>query len=205
MSSAPPAFKTFLIAWLLASATFAASGALAYLPGLAIPAMIWGLALSALAWILSRPDVRQFLAHADLGPAFVLQALRAPVGAGFLLLKDELDPGFVAIAGPGDIIAGAGAVLAWGVWRLNESRGLARWIVLGWNTVALIDILMVMFTAAQVMLFGGGIAAMQGFLRFPMPMIPSLLVPLILLTHLWIFVRVGWPHRPPFAGGKARS
>lgn len=47
-----------------------------------------------------------------------------------------------------------------------------------------------LLTAQRILLFGPGMEAMRGFFAFPGPMIPSWLVPLVLLTHVAIFWRL---------------
>ena len=184
--------------WFALSAAFAASGLMGTLPEIAVPGLIWGLTLAAAVTVYRWRNARRALSRMPLALAFGLHAVRAPVGLAFLWLgaRGALDPTFVAIAGYGDIAAGIGAVGAGALWQWWSYRSAARWVVLAWNIFALADILTVFVTAQRVLFFGGGLAAMQGFLRFPMPMIPTFLVPLVLLTHAWIFARVA-----PVRGG----
>ena len=180
-------------AWLFLSALFAASGLMRQLPVFAVPAMIWGLTFIALFVLRQRPDLRADLAIADLSPVFAFHALRAPIGVAFFFMGQRglLDPLFVQVAGTGDIIAGIGAVIVGVLWSVRPGDLKVRWAVLVWNILALADILLVFVTAQRVLFFGAGIDAMQGFFLFPMPMIPSFVVPMVLLTHLLVFVRVG--------------
>ena len=190
--SNPALLRGGLLLWAILSATFAASGLMASLPEIAVPVMIWGLALTSAGALWRSATLRQTLWDTDLGWIFALHAVRAPVGVAFLLLGQQglLDPTFVAIAGIGDIIAGLGALIASVVWSMRTRWPAAVWAAVIWNVFALADILLVFVTAQRVLFWGGGLDAMQGFLQFPMPMIPTFLVPLILITHVWIFVRV---------------
>jgi hypothetical protein len=176
--------------WLIASAGFALSGVFAHLPPPAVPALIFGTTLVVGIGGWRRERWREALASIDLRWLVAVHVIRAPVGAWFIQLgaRGELHPRFVSVAGYGDIVAGIAAVLALVALTLWSSR--ARPVVWGFNVVAALDIVAVLITAQSILLFGPGMAAMRGFFAFPGPMIPTLLVPLVLLTHLLIFWRL---------------
>ncbi len=181
---------TILAVWIAAAFAFSLSGMITRLPVFAVPAMIWGTTLGMLAVVWRSPGIRRYLSRADLRPAVLYHAIRAPIGVVFFWLgsRGELHPAFVSIAGWGDIVAGVGAVIAF--WMLSTRARSARTTLLAWNVIALLDILIVFVTAQRIILFGGGFDAMIGLTRFPLSTIPLLIVPLVLLTHLWIFVRL---------------
>jgi len=188
--------RALLVIWTLASTVWAASDMMRQLPPIAIPLIIWGTTLLVFALVSTSSAMRRSLSSLNLEWAFVVHAVRAPVGLVFLIMGERgmLAPLFVAVAGVGDILAGLGALIALAAWRGVYQRTswapLAWWTVLVWNIFGLTDILLVFVTAQQILFFGGGPDAMAGFFIFPMPMIPSLLVPLVLLTHGWVFVRL---------------
>jgi len=110
------------------------------------------------------------------------------VGVYFLLLARQgaLAASFAVPAGYGDVLV---ATLALGLILIGE-RG-ARWIrglYLIWNSLGLVDILLVVGNAARV-----GLAdpqSMQPLLRFPLSLLPTFLVPVIITSHILIFRRL---------------
>ncbi len=182
-----------LVIWLTAAVVFAAADVMPHLPPVAIPAMIWGLVITAAVAVISWPSLRAELRATNIAWPVALHILRAPIGAAFIVLGQwgEVDPTFVRVAGVGDIVAGLGALgTAVAVARFPARRSV-RWLLAAWNLLALADIIAVFITAQGVLFWGGGLQAMRGFFRFPLPMLPSFLVPMILLTHAWIFIWLG--------------
>jgi hypothetical protein len=60
--------------------------------------------------------------------------------------------------------------------------------VLAWNVVGMLDIGFVVATAAR--LAAADPSSMRALLRLPLSLLPTFLVPLIIATHVWIFVRL---------------
>jgi len=110
------------------------------------------------------------------------------VGVYFLLLAGQgaLAANFAVPAGYGDVLV---ATLALGLIQIGEPG--TRWIrglYLIWNSLGLVDILLVVGNAARV-----GLAdpeSMQPLLRFPLSLLPTFLVPLIITGHILIFRRL---------------
>lgn len=112
------------------------------------------------------------------------------VGIAFLVLhaRGALPADFALVAGWGDIAVAVGAlVVAFGAVPVTSR---ARWwTVLGWNVLGLADILLVIGTAMRLGLADyGQIAVMTAF---PMSLLPTFVVPLVIVTHVLIFVRLG--------------
>src|SRR5262249_45403860 len=63
-----------------------------------------------------------------------------------------------------------------------------RRLWLSWNTYGLLDILFVVVTAARTALHAP--ASMQALLRLPLCLLPTFVVPLILVSHVLLFVRL---------------
>ena len=104
------------------------------------------------------------------------------VGVYFLVLgsRGELPPGFALPAGGGDIAVALGAA------GLIFFRA-PRWAVLAWNTIGLIDILFVVGRAA--VLRAADPEALMALTTLPLSFLPTLLVPLIIATHVVLFAR----------------
>lgn len=110
------------------------------------------------------------------------------VGIYFLLLARQgtLAASFAVPAGYGDIFV---ATLAFVLILIAEPT--VRWrrgLYLIWNSLGLVDILLVIVNAARV-----GLAdpqSMQPLLRFPLSLLPTFLVPVIITSHILIFRRL---------------
>ncbi len=108
------------------------------------------------------------------------------IGIYFLVLygRGQLPYDFAVKGGWGDITVALGAVLLLAVPGLIERRAL----VLAWNVVGMLDIGFVVATAAR--LAAADPSSMRALLRLPLSLLPTFLVPLIIATHVWIFVRL---------------
>ena len=159
-----------------------------------LPLMIWTPAIAFVTafWISHR--FREWVLAWDLRWPILYHFCRVVFGAWFLLLlaRGTLDPTFALVAGPGDIVAGAGALIAARFASLRTRR--EAWIIGVWNALALIDILVVFVTAQRIVFFGAGPHALAPLTAFPLSLVPSLVVPLILITHFAVFARV-FQHR----------
>jgi hypothetical protein len=125
-----------------------------------------------------------------LGPAplVALHLVRIVAGAYFLLLyrRGVLPAEFALGAGWGDIVVGFGAiaVLAFCLPLRTAARHRA---LLAWNTLGLIDILLVLGNGARLFLADPAIAA--AFTRLPLALLPLLVVPLVIASHVLLFQR----------------
>src|SRR5439155_21202291 len=99
-----------------------------------------------------------------------------------LCRRGELPFAFAAPAGSGDIIVATLAVL---LLALSGPRNRSLLII--WNTIGLIDILFVIMTALRLGLEDW--RSMHALREFPLSLLPTFLVPLILVSHLLIFFR----------------
>ena len=114
----------------------------------------------------------------------VLLHLTRFVGFYFFLLssRGELPFAFAASAGSGDIIVAALAVL---LLVLSNARNWSMLIT--WNTIGLIDILFVVMMALRLGLEDR--QSMRALREFPLSLLPTFLVPLIIVSHVLIFFR----------------
>ena len=120
--------------------------------------------------------------------ALVLVHLTRFVGIYFLILygRGELPYAFVVPGGLGDIAVAVTALL---VALFSPIGGAVGWkIVLLWNLFGLIDILFVVATAARLTMSNP--ESMSAITRLPLSLLPTFLVPIIIFTHVVIFIRL---------------
>ena len=123
------------------------------------------------------------------------------VGIYFLILyqRGDLPYAFAVPGGWGDI---AVAVLAAALLISGPPTGGRRLAYMLWNVVGLADILFVVATATRLALVDS--RSMAALLQFPLSLLPSFLVPLIIATHVVLFLRLrrSAPTEPPLAAAK---
>ena len=188
-----PRYAWSFATWLGLALLFSALGVLTPERRFAIPVVIAG-AFGALVLAYRRDaEFRSLADQVDLRIVLALHAIRAAAGAAFLALMHQgrLAPEFALVAGWGDIAAGAGALALMPLLGAGlPLAGFRRRALAAWNTFALADILLVVFTAQRILLVRGDVEAMRGLLDFPGPVLPLFLVPLVLATHVLVFVRL---------------
>ncbi|MBW7905718.1 MAG: hypothetical protein LC135_00575 [Phycisphaerae bacterium] len=142
-----------------------------------------GLTIGALATV---GVLRRWAASVDVRVLVSVHLTRF-VGLYFLYLwrRGELPYDFAVPGGIGDIIVAAGAL---GVLLVRDETARRR-AVLAWNVVGLADILFVVATAVRLALTDP--ESMSALLRLPLCLLPTFLVPIVIATHVLIFVRLG--------------
>ena len=152
----------------------------------AVAATVWTLtALVLLAcWKIS--PIRVWALNVDVRWLVLFHVTRLFAGAYFLVLcqRGELPCGFARPAGWGDIIV---AVLALAVVTATRTR-YAKMLLLVWNMLGLIDIIFVVFSALRFGLKDW--QSMHALRELPLSLLPTFLVPLIIASHVLIFVRL---------------
>jgi hypothetical protein len=152
----------------------------------AVAATVWTLtALVLLAcWKIS--PIRVWALNVDVRWLVLFHVTRLFAGAYFLVLcqRGELPCGFARPAGWGDIIV---AVLALAVVSATRTR-FAKMLLLVWNMLGLIDIIFVVFSALRFGLKDW--QSMHALRELPLSLLPTFLVPLIIASHVLIFVRL---------------
>ena len=86
--------------------------------------------------------------------------------------------------GWGDIVVAVLALAVLGAMRTE----FAKTLLLIWNTIGLIDIVFVVFSALRFGLQDW--QSMHALRELPLSLLPTFLVPLIIASHLLIFVRL---------------
>jgi hypothetical protein len=162
------------------------SGWLYNASALAVAATVWTLTALALfaCWKIS--PIRKWALNVDVRWLVLLHVTRLFAGAYFLVLcrRGQLPCGFARPAGWGDIVV---AVLALVVLGATRTR-FAKTLLLIWNTIGLIDIIFVVFSALRFGLKDW--QSMHALRELPLSLLPTFLVPLIIASHILIFVRL---------------
>lgn len=111
------------------------------------------------------------------------------VGIAFLVLyaKGTIPGAFAVTAGWGDIAVAVTALIV-ANWAVPIANRTHWWVVLLWNIFGLLDILFVLRTG--ISLGFADPAQMVWITAFPWSLIPTFIVPLVLVTHVLIFVRL---------------
>ena len=184
--TAPPVIRVAFWIWLIAAIAVGRSYLLQRLPLPAIQVIIFVLvALLVSAYRLIR-QFRGWVDGLDLRSIVLLHVTRF-VGIYFLVLyrRGELPYAFAVPGGIGDILV-ASLALVVVLLPLSEAGRLRAITV--WNVIGLIDILLVLVTAARIGL-GGGYGLLP-LTQLPLSLLPTFLVPLIIASHLAIFARL---------------
>lgn len=175
-----------LTIWFVAALLAVTSGLFARLP-FPPPLLIVGLATATIAAGLLGAGLRNWVLTADLRYFLTLHLVRF-VGLVFLYLvsRGVLARAFLPI-GWGDAISATGAA-ALLIARPRPSERSGWWALLLWNTFGFIDMVLLIVTGIRL-----GSAAPEQFslfLQLPFGLLPTFFVPLIIATHVFIFVRL---------------
>lgn len=171
-------------AWLAAGIAIAFTGFLSHVPQFA-PAYIIA---SAVGWTLAyrrREDIRAWADRLPLRMLVAGHAARLPIGALFLWEESHgrLSPLFAHGAGWGDMAIGAAAIaVALFAWK-------RRSVVRLFAVVGLVDILMAVGTTIYLLFIVHDPLMMSAIARLPYPLLPLMVVPLVVITHLLMIAR----------------
>ena len=172
--------------WFILAAFLGAQGRLASLPAPYPQLIIAGLALALIISGALHPGLREWLARVNLR-GFVEFHLTRLVGIVFLVLhaRGELTADFAITAGWGDIVAATGAAVLAIIAKDPLQHRTALFL---WNAFGLFDILLVVVTATRIALRAP--EEIAPLLRFPMSLVPTFIVPIIIASHVLIFWRL---------------
>jgi hypothetical protein len=182
-----------LVGWFAVATLVVASGLLQQLRPPAPQLVLVALTALTLMVTLRTPTLRRWSLSVDARVLVAPHAARV-VGLWFLVLyrRGELPWAFAVPGGWGDMVVAALA-LALLVSGPIATRG--RWRALAaWNALGLLDILLVVATAARLALHDP--ASMQALLRWPLGLVPTFLVPIIIATHVLLAVRLARQRSP---------
>lgn len=183
---APSWFLPLFFLWICAALVAGGFGVLAQGPPLLFAIVVSTLTsiLLLIAFLSSR--VRHWWYEVDLRLLIALHVSRF-VGFAFLAYaqKGLLPTEWGETAGYGDIAVAVTALAAIAALSYPQRR-FPRSVVL-WNLFGFVEILHVLYSALQYVRANGAPPAVM--LKLPMSLLPTFLVPLIITTHVIIFVR----------------
>jgi hypothetical protein len=190
----PVSFIVRVFFWVWFGAAIAAGHFLVLqrIPPFAVQGIIFGLtAVLVLAYFRIAP-LRAWVDSLDLRLLVLVHVTRF-VGIYFLVLyqRDELPRAFAVPGGVGDIIV---ATMALPVALAPLEAGPRRRAIVIWNVVGFVDILLVVITAARINLTSPG--ELRALTHLPLSLLPTLLVPVIIATHIIIFARTARSQTP---------
>ena len=170
-------------AWLCLAAGVGIAGWIESAGAIAVAGIIWILTALVLFACWKVPTLQDWVMTVELRWLVLLHLTRF-VGFYFFILcsRGELPFAFAAPAGWGDIIVAALAVL---LLALSNARNWTMLII--WNTIGLTDILFVVLTALRLGLEDW--RSMHALREFPLSLLLTFLVPLIIVSHVLIFFR----------------
>jgi hypothetical protein len=173
-------------AWFAAAVYAGQSLVLQRLPAPAVPAIVFALTAVLLAAYTRVSGVRRWVDDLDVRTLVLLHVTRF-VGLAFLYLyrRGQLPYAFAVPGGIGDIIV---ATLALPVALAPLDPAQRRRAVSIWNVIGLVDILLVVSTAIRLNLADP--SQMLALTHLPLSLLPTFLVPLIVATHIIIFIRL---------------
>lgn len=155
------------------------------LPPFAAPALIVGLSGFLLYLYLRVAAIRDWVNALDLRALVLLHVTRF-IGIYFLVLfqRGELPRAFAIPAGVGDIIVATMALPV--VFAPLPDAARLRAIVI-WNVVGFVDLVLVVVSAARIALSAP--LELRALTHLPLSLLPTFLVPLLIATHVIIFLR----------------
>ena len=178
--------RAFLRGWLLVALLVGYSGVLARLP---VPPPFLAVSLTILLLVALRtsPTIQSVARQVSARAILAFHVIRLPIGAYFLVLENKgfLPAAFAIPAGWGDIVIGLTAI-PMAVWCCPPTTRGRRMLLLAWNVAGLLDILGVLGNGARLFLADPGFAA--PFTGLPLSLLPTFVVPLVIVTHVLLFV-----------------
>jgi hypothetical protein len=170
-------------AWACIAAGVGVAGWLESANAPVVAGLVWTLTALALFACWKVSTLQRWVMKVELRWLVLLHLTRF-VGFYFFLLcsRGELPFAFAAPAGWGDVIVAALAIL---LLALSDARNWSMLII--WNTIGFTDILFVVMTALRLGLEDR--QSMHALREFPLSLLPTFLVPLIIVSHVLIFFR----------------
>lgn len=177
-----------LLAWLLVASGVGLIGLYEGAPAPVIGATNVALVSLVLLAVVRIRGLRAWAEAISLRPLVLYHLVRF-VGIAFLVLyaRGVIPGAFAVTAGWGDIAVAVLALPAAFLCVPVNTRA-KWWGLLAWNVLGLADILMVLGNGMRLGV--ADIAQMTWITVFPWTLLPTFIVPLVIVTHVLIFVRL---------------
>ena len=176
-----------LMLWFASALILGLSGKIAEIPFPFPQVILFGLVVVQLIIFGLSAGFRTWIYSFDIKYLVAVHLSRF-VGIYFLYLysMQMLPYDFAVKGGVGDIIvATAALIILVFVSSRHESK---KKIYLFWNTFGLIDILFVVATAGRIGM--NSPQSIENLLKIPLSLLPTFLVPIIIFTHIVIYIRL---------------
>lgn len=200
MVSAASRLRIILLTWLFVATAVGESGVLTRLPGPGLQAILFGLTLIVIAAYRSWITLYEWVSNVNVRWMVSFHLTRF-IGIYFLYLyeRGDLPFDFAVKGGWGDIVVAILAV----VLLITPTGQWFRKLLLFWNTLGLLDIVYVVLTAGRLNVEEPG--SMSALTHLPLSLLPTFLVPIIIATHLFIFIRLSRAgHNPALLTGQTQ-
>ena len=183
--------RFFVLSWLFVAALVGYSGILRNTQ-LPMPALGVAMTLALVAVIAVRRDYRERALRAGVRPLIAVHLTRfAGIYTLWLYHRGLLPRDFAMPAGWGHIVIAVLAAIVLLAFRPDTRAG--RTAILVWNVIGLLGVFVVFAAAARMA--GADPFAQAGFTSLPLSLLPTFLAPLIVVTHVLIFV--WWTRQTP--------
>ncbi len=175
------------ILWFLLALILGASGLTLKLVPPFPQIVLFGLVLFLLLLFWFSCGFRRSILNVDIRVLVGVHLTRV-VGFYFLYLYslNLLPYDFAVLGGWGDIIVAAVALVLIIFVPVSSNKGPLTYFL--WNLVGLIDILFVVVTATRLAIANP--ESMRELLKLPLSLLPTFLVPIIIFTHIVIFIKL---------------
>ena len=174
----------FVLCWLFAAVLVGFTGLLRN-TALPMPALSAALTLTLVALLAVSGELRKRALDSGIRTLVAVHLVRF-FGFYFVWLSRQglLASDFGMIAGWGPIIVATGALVILVVFRPGDER--SRIAILAWNVVGVLDVLLM--TAVMTRLSQPDPLVQGGFTALPLSLVPTFIIPLVIVSHLLIFV-----------------
>ena len=180
--------------WAAGGLAGARASALLHLPRPCLPLVIWAPVVLAVLAYRRRADLRDALLAVGIRPLILLHTVRALIGALFLIngARGVLPIAFAVPVGWGDVAIGLLALpIALCAWKPGITPAAAqRFAILAWNGLGFVDILLAFVTAQRQIFFVEDPRMLAALGSWPLALVPLLVVPGVLATHLLVFAHL---------------
>ena len=173
-----------LLVWFGLAVAMGLSGVVEHASAPTIAAVVWILTILVLVAAWKVGPIRDWALNVAPRWLVLFHQIRF-VGFYFLFLESrgQMPAAFAIPAGWGDIATATLAALL-----LVSSAVRSRRLLLAWNSFGLIDILFVVFSALRIGLRDW--SSMHALREWPLSLLPTFVVPLVIASHVLIFVRL---------------